>query len=511
MPINSQHPELQKRGEEISRNRHAVEGERAVKGEGSTYLPIPPGMTGGPSGVTVLKTSGDRADGGTRYDFYRDIAEFPEELGESLQGFQGIIHSKPPKMKIPTALKYLEEKATPDGRTIEKLWTLMTEEVLTGGRIALLCDVVGDEILFAPYSVENVTNWQLASKADGERPDWVVLRERARIVKDDDPFETEPLTRWLELRMLFNEDAFEKQPDSGGFVYHRKVWEAKEGDTPEEASAFIPITLFGKYFEEIPIIVINALDLSFDFGPIPMSPLVKIAMSLYRRSADYNRSIYIKTDPQPVVFGVTDKTELPDRIGGEEIWSFSNPQGSASYLDIDGDGIPHQRTAMQDDWGRFHLQSAKLLQASETPSESGEAVRRKQAAKQVTLKAVTMNVAEGLETAMKKAGKYFAAATNSIAFTPDTDFSVPKMSGDEATKWAAAKSTGFPISDKSLHEMARLGGATEMTYEDELEAMENDAERVPPPAPPAPEGPPTDEEDTTEGEASPGGEDGGSA
>lgn len=497
MPINSKHPDLTIRSDEIDRNRRAIEGERAIKAAGPTYLPVPPGMIDGPQGGVEVIEYGKRVGTDTRYGFYKRLAEFPEELGEALQGFQGIIHSKPPSIKLPRQLDYLREMATPDGRSLEQLWTLMTEEILSGGRVALLCDVLDDRIYFAPYSVENVQNWKLGSRQGGEKAEWVVLRECSRVDKDDDPFETKEVKRYLELRMLHNAEAEEKQPDSGGVVYHRAIWESSDSKDPVMISPMQPITFFGRYFEEIPLVVINALDISYDFGPIPLSPLVKIAMSLYRRSADYNRSLYIKTDPQPWISGVQDEDEIPTRIGGSEVWSFSNPQAKAGYLDIDGDGIPHQRTAIQDDWTRFQLQSAKLLQASETPSESGEAVRRKQAAKQVTLKAVTQNAATGLERSLKKAAEFMAGSPAETMFKPDTDFSVPKMSGDEAQKWAQAKATGFPISDRALHEMARLGGATEMSWEEEQDAMEEDADRVPPPAPPppAPEEPDAEEDD----------------
>jgi hypothetical protein len=507
MPISSLHTELKKRSEDILRNRRAIEGETEVKKWGPRYLPVPPGMADAQNGSVIVLEHGKRENRDSRYDFYKKIAEFPEELGEQLQGFQGIIHGKPPKMQLPRQLKYLEEVATPDGRALDKLWTLMTEEVLVGGRIALLCDIVDDQIVFAPYSVENVLNWKLSSRRDGERPEWVVLRETACIDNPDDEFETVEVTRYLELRMMFNQEAADKQPDTGGLVYHRKTYIQRDGEDAKEETPFTPIRFFGKFFGEIPLTVVNALDISYDFGSIPMSPLVKIAFLIYRRSADYNRSIYIKTDPQPWISGVTDESEIPNRIGGEEVWAFSNPQAKAGYLDIEGDGIPHQRTAIQDDWTRFHLQSAKLLQASETPSESGEAVRRKQAAKQVTLKAVTLNVAEGLERSIRKAAELLGVAPTSVMFKPDTDFSVPKMSGDEAGKWSQAKATGFPISDRSLHEMARLGGATEMTFEDEMRAMEDDAERVPPPAPPAPDQGDDDVEEQTQGEEDQGDDD----
>jgi hypothetical protein len=469
---------------DVERNRDAVSGERAVKTRRSTYLPVPPGMSG--QGARFdLTTDGHAVDvQDTGYSFYLQIAEFPEELGESLQGFQGIIHSKPPTIVLPTAIDYLREDADPTGRSLEKLWQVMTEEILVGGRVALLCDVTEDDrVVLAPYSVENILNWETKLRGGREVVEWVVLCERSREPSEDDPFVSVEVVRYRELRLLPDAEARERFGHER--VYQQRVWRELPGrNEPQPVSGFAPVRLFGRYFPEVPIVVINALDLGWSFGPIPLSPLVKIAMSLYRRSADYNRSIYVKTDPQPYVTGVQDEKEVPTRIGGSEIWRFSAPEAKAMYLDIDGDGIPHQRTAIQDDWHRFHLQSAKLLQASETPSESGEAVRRKQAAKHVTLRAVAQNSAEGLEKAIACAAEMLQVPVDEILFKPDLDFSVPKMSGDEATKWSQAKAVGFPISDRSLHEMARQGGATEMTFEEEMEAMEDDAERVPPPAPP---------------------------
>lgn len=475
MPVNTPHPDLVLRDDEIKRNRDAVEGERAIKEEGNLYLPVPPGMEDGGS-ANVLEHKGRTSPG--KYQFYKRLAEFPEELGESLAGFQGIIHSKPPTIKLPARMEYLLGCATTDELTLEQLWILMTNEIMVGGRVALLCDVVDDEIRFAPYSMENVRNWKLSSRRDGANPDWVVLREMVRLRSADDEFVTTSAKRYLELRKLPLDKA-KTSENPLGIVYHRQIWQHEVGKDLEVLDPMRPISFQGQFFPEIPIIVINAGDIGYDYGPMPLSPLVKIALSLYRRSADYNRALYVKTDPQPVLFGVNEE-DTPDKIGGLEIWAFTNPAGSATYLDIDGDGIPHQRTSIQDDWDRFKLQSAKMLEASDTPSESGEAVRRKQAAKQVTMKGMVTVAGFGLTMALKKIASYFGEGlAEDVLFEPDLDFAEPKITAEEAAKWQEGKNSGLRMSAFSIHELMRRGGATELSFEEENAMIEQEPETLP--------------------------------
>lgn len=466
MPINTIHPEYKLREEEWQRNRDALGGERAVRARGVDYLPAPPGMSTGKPGEFL---EGGKRVGTSRYAHYQSFAEFPEIVEPALNGFQGIIHCKEPKIELPEQMEYLLKDATVNGDTLKELWQTMTRYILSGSRIGLLCDVgeEDDKIRFATYSVENIINWRLGPKRSGEKPLFVVLRECREVSADDDPFRASRVTYYRELRVIDG-------------TYRSRLVEDREGRFVQ-VGPWEEISYFGKPFEEIPFLSVNVLDTGFEYGAVPLSPLTKRALRIYRLTADYYRSLYIKSDPQIVLSGVMDE-DVPTEIGGGGPWNFPNTDAKATYLDIDGKGIPLQREAINDQYTRFWEEGARLLQAGDGASESGKALQRREQAKQVTLRNVVINAANALQKTLRKIAEVYGINPEMVVFKPDLDFASPSISGQLAFEWAQAKNAGFPISDEELHAIGVRGGATEYSYEETLAAMTEDAPtELPPP------------------------------
>lgn len=337
MSVKTEHREFSARIEDWVRIRDALEGERAVKGKEDTYLPTPPGMRGGPKSFI----EGGRRFVNDAYEFYIELAEFPEIIGPALDGLQGLIHEEGMDFELPPQLEYLIDDATADGDKLQELWEKVTREVFATGRLNLTHDIGGNDAMrFCPYSAESMINWRLSPKREGSEPQFVVFRE---IVDEpyDVEFKTKPAIYYRELRLV------------EGVYWVRRWQETEKGDPvpvvtedTDDQGWWAP-RLFSRNLLSIPIDVINAKGEGFSYGPIPIMPMVRRAFSIYRMSADYHRSLCMKTDPQPVVYGVNEE-DLPDRIGGDSIWAFSSPDARAELLDIDGLGIPLLRQAIED-------------------------------------------------------------------------------------------------------------------------------------------------------------------
>jgi hypothetical protein len=492
MPVDTIHPEYEARRTDWEMVRDGLEGQRVVKARRQKYLPVPPGMVGGISGEVLASTGKRTTD--EPYDFYLGFAEFPEILEPALTGFQGIIHAREAMVTLPSSMEYLRDDATPEGDSLETLWGMVTREILSGSRVGLLADVSADDkIRFVGYSTENIINWQVRPARFGGGAIFVVIRELKQMPRagedgQDDEFATEDRRFWRELRLGSGE--------ADNAVYMTRLWEDPEeirqsqsqtGPLPVELSSssstsqsepevVVPwkvVNIRGRTFDFIPFVPINALDIGFEYGAIPMMPMTRRAFSIYRLTADYRRALYQKGDPQPYVAGIP-KSEAPTLIGGEQVWTFSNPDAKPGYLDVDGDGIPLMRQAIQDELVRFDQEGGRLLSTTQR-AESGDALKLRTQAHQVTLRNIVINAGIGMTMALRQVAKMFGLDEDSVTFKPDLDFAEPVMDGQQALHWAQAINQGAPLSLESFHGLMVRGGVTEKTFEEETELIEDES------------------------------------
>jgi hypothetical protein len=470
MPINSTHKQYDRQKDDWQKSRDTIDGERAIRERIVEYLPPPPGMVGSAIVANLQSLDGPVATGGTtRYQFYARFAEFPEIVGPAVNGIQGLIHAKPPEVELPEKLAYLIEDATPEGDTLVELWEQITREILATGRISLLAEVALDDTLrLCPYSAESLINWKIMPSIEGGKPSMVVFYEATEQDDPDDEYKTQTVKRWRELMLIDG-------------VYAVRLWQqdSEDGkpypllnDGGEELT--VP-SLFGQPFDEIPITVVNAIDRGFNYGPIPILPMVRRSLAIFRKSADYNRSLYIKGDPQPVLFGV-DQSERPTEIGGGSIWCFSSPSGSAQFLDIDGQGIPLMRQSIADEFERFAAETGRLMESSERGAESGEALRRRQSMQLVTVKSLVINAATGLQHALRQIGRLMGldqTALDGIIVSPNLDFTEPGMDAQELAVLVSAANMGAPISRHTIHELCRRRGLTTYSFDEEQELIDS--------------------------------------
>lgn len=87
--------------------------------------------------------------------------------------------------------------------------------------------------------------------------------------------------------------------------------------------------------------------------------------------------------------------------------------------------------------------------------------------------------AKALETVLRQAAVWVGDNPDDVKVEPNMDFVEDVMSGEEAAQWIGAKRLGFPISLRSIHEMAQQRDATERTFEEELEEIEKEEANVP--------------------------------
>jgi hypothetical protein len=420
--------------------RDAIDGEDAIKRGGPTYLPIPPAMQSGTRELSPdLKKDYSWAPQG--YHFYMTMASFPEIVSPMIDVFQGIIHTNPPHLALPPAMESLNEE-----NKLVSMWQKITREILSVGRIPVVLDINPDDNLVYPvmFSAESLINW-------GEN--FAVLTEYVN-VPDSDRFDPRQELNYLVYEMM-----------QDGFVFVSRYNEKRQ------IVSSGPISLRGRsFFQALPVFPLGVSGMDWKVGPIPVISMVRRALEIYRLNADYRRALYIKCDPQPVITGVTNDNEIPNRIGGNTVWTFTSPEAKAYYLDIDGQGIPILRMAIEDEYTRFWREGGRLLESSSAPVESGLALRLRQMAQQVSLRSLALCAGQALNQILNviATGLNVPVDPKQPFFVADIDFSEPRLTGQELREIMEAVTMGAPLALETVHERARRGGLTKETFEGEL-------------------------------------------
>ena len=481
MPISSTHPKYKKQEPDWETMRDALAGERAILDNIRKYLPPPPGMNirgaGDINDILGASTKGLQS----RYSHYISFAEWPEIVQMTLNALQGLIHEKPPTVELPDELAYLIDTATPQGDTLNDLWESVTRETLSTGRIGLLAEIYLDQTYICPYVAESIINWTVLPKLLGGGSTMVVLKEVRTVPKAEDHYEHEEVTAYRECQLFQERD--EGGNPIGEVVYRVRVWKAPEGKDPHivvndstDKDGWIVPLFFGQAWPEIPLTINNTDDRTFKYGAIPLISAARRAISIFRKTADYFRSLYNKGDPQAVLFGVA-ASEVPDSIGGSSIWAFEDSDGSAMYLDIDGQGIPMQKTAIDDQYERFAQETGRLLDSDSEGVKSGEALRREAASHQVTVKSIVINAGASMQAQLRLMARLMGKPDNvvdSILFTPNLDFAEPLMTGREFMDYVLSKNAGGPLSWETIHELARRHKITDKDFETEQAEIEKE-------------------------------------
>jgi len=460
--VSTQNRLYQRQRENYELMRDALEGQYRIKEQGTQYLLKPP----------ALAVAGNDPQG-AKYAFYKSFAEFPELVSQALFGIQGLIHHRPPVIELPRTLQYLEQQATPDGKTLDELWMDATREVFLMGRFGLLPEVYENQVYLCQYHAESIQNWHKVKTESGMSASLVVLHEPVEEVVTGDGFGVDEVDYY---RVLKVEDG----------QYVEELWrgndvQASTGTQPEgvdvEMLPSYPIvpSRMGRNWSFIPFVPINAINNEYDPGQIPLLAVAQKALDMYRKSATYHRTLYLKGDPPLLRTGFSpEEAESANTIGGGVTWDAANPEADAKYIEPTGEVISDQRQAIIDDLEQAQRAIGRLVDNKGGGVESGEALRERRAANSVTLVGVLQSVAEGFEKALRNTTVVMGGNPDEVVFKPNLDFMAPELTADDVVKFTTAKNQGAPISLQSLHDTFRRGGVTQIDFDEEMQLIEDE-------------------------------------
>jgi hypothetical protein len=457
-------------------------GERAVKAKETEYLPATPGMLLDGM-LTADGSKTNKASFGYKvYKNYLARAVFPEYIADAVEILVGMMHHKPATIELPAAMEPLREKATLHNESLQALLRRINTEQVLKGRIGLLADMPENPDqtnplpYIASYVAESVINWDEADDAVGfSSLNLVVLNESGFTRQDDFTWKTFKRFRVLQLGDIKNNEPTGE--------YKMGVFDDKNSSanlTYTEALMKAPV-LRGKTLKEVPFVFVNTRDLISTPDESPLAGLARLVLAIYRGEADYRQGLFLTGQDTLVVIGEsgnkdpTTGEDKPTRVGaGSKITVEQG--GDAKYIGVNSQGLPEQRQALEADRKRAETKSGQLINAK-SKQESGEALSTRLTAQTASLNQIALTGALGLQTILRKIAVWMGLDPETVKVKPNLEFGEIQLEVADLDKMMDARTKGFPLSKKSMHQLAVDRRLTTMTFEEEMEQIkEEDAD-----------------------------------
>lgn len=435
-------------------------GERRVKDKSYKYLPATPGQ--------VLDGLQNNQKGRKNYMAYKMRARYPECVSEAVVALLGVMHSKPATVELPDKMADLMDKATIKGESLQMLLRRINEHQLTSGRLGLLADIedgaqVGTLPYIALYKATDVVNWDDTQKDIQERNrlNLVVLNE-SRYERVNLEWQFKRRYRALLLGEL--------SPDDDSEVYNMAVLGEDMSLTINSADTIVP-SISGNIMTDIPFVIINSRDIVAEPDDPPLLGLANLAMTIYRADADYRGALFMQGQDTLVIIGGGEGDEIRAGAGAH----IDVPQGGdAKYIGTDSKGLKEMRESLNNDKREAAESGGKLLDTRAGNAESGEALKIRVGARTASLNQIALSGAEGLQTILRLIATWCACDPEQVIVTPNLDFTDASVEGRTLVDWMAAKSLGLPLSKESIHRKLQEKDFTEMEFEDEMAAIEDE-------------------------------------
>lgn len=420
--VSTLHPDLTSdRTADWKLMRDVLNGQRAVKAAGTSYLPMPSGFKSMPDG------------GADAYDkAYKLRAIVPELLAPSLAAMIGIIHAKETKIDLPNGLQGIWENADGKGTSLEAFHRRITRHLLWLGRYGLLttAPVDGGEPYLAGYVGDAIINWD---------DSFFVLDESG---KKRDGYEWKDQKRFRVLELV-----------DGRFTSTLYVGDEK-GFTQEAQNQ--PVALGDKPLGFVPFYVGNARDVSTAVETPPLIGIANAIISAYQLSADWRWQLYMSGQETLVAIN----GDAPTQVGAGVAHSMKGTADltpDLKYVSPSCTGIEAHEKAIEQQKQAAIMAGARMLDQQEKSQESGEARKLRFASETANLMSVAQVSAALLERGLKAAAIMKGLDDKDVVVKPPADLLDNTMSSEEFAKLFTVYESGG-ISWETFYERGQAGG-----------------------------------------------------
>jgi hypothetical protein len=477
MALPDKHPEYVEQLGNWIQMADTYAGERAVKTKRLDYLPATEGMV--QDGMTT-----PMAPGWKDYEAYLLRAVYHNFVRDAVQAMVGILHNKPAVITLPPRLKDMMEKATIQGETLQQLLRRINVAQLKFGRCALLVDVpTGEDVnkalpYIAFYEPLRIINWDAGRENEGRN-------QLQLVVIDESGYRREGFT-WKEerkFRVLTRgiPDSLESGWETPGPDEEYSVAVKVNDSSMPIAADFKTPEIGGVTLKDIPFVFIGANDLVPEPEVPPLLNLSNLSLAIYRAEADYRQTLYLQGQQTLVVIGIegggAEDEDAPLRTGAKGMIGLR--QGSdAKYIGVSASGLGEMRQSLTTDKTAAASEGISFLDVGNARGESGEALRIRVAARTTTISSVAQAAGAGLERALKYAAEWVGDNPDDVSVEVPKDFADQTVQGAALLAFMQAKQLGLPLSLKSIHGMMKANDMSDLTFDEENDQIEAEAETM---------------------------------
>ena len=402
MAANSTHQQYDDYLEIWQTVRDCMAGQKAIKGKGTTYLPIP----------NPDESNADSA----RYMAYKQRALFLNVAGRTVKSLTGAAFRKEPEFIVPDSMSYILDNADNSGNSIVQLAKSGVSEAGSIGRVGLLVDYPGAEeglskeevkarglrSVITEYAAENIRNW----RTDSGKLIAVKLREYMPVYSDDG-FADDYEIQYRILRLIDGVYTQELQNEAGEPI----------------SSVITPRKANGSTWDMIPFVAAGSINNDICVDESPMYDIACINIGHYVASAEYEDGVHYHGQAQLHInigeMSPQTWNELnPNGVQVGAVRGITTQGGSADLLQQQAntaafESMQHKETQMVKMGGRLITEAGG--------NETAEAVRANTAAEHSTLETVVRNLGEALELCLYWVAE-FDGATGEISVSMNTSF-----------------------------------------------------------------------------------------
>ena len=436
------------------------DGSQSIKNMGVQYLPV----------VNACATSEENI---AYNDSYRQRAVFFEVTKDTLQSHVGLAFSEDPTFE-PDGLDFLKNNADGNGKSIYQLNQLALEGLLRQGRGGFFVDfpvVTGnmsqaeiERLNIRPsvvyYPSLNIINWDKRKVGGVYKNSLIVLHEVAEKRDEQDEFQFKKFNRYRVLRLEEN-NVYSIQvysDESGSIVADERVYPKKKG---------------GAFFNEIPFIPLGSQVNDFSIDSIPLESLALMNLAHYRNSAEYENSVFICGQIQPVISGLTEEWRDHLEKSGIKLGSFSPltlPEGG-SFQFAQAESNMVAREAMKDKFDYMQALGAKVLDKT-TANKTATQVNEEAATQHSVLSLCVSNLNEASEYYLKWCAEFEGRGFDA-KFSIKQDFARGEIGLDELKFYYELVVSG-DLSKQTFHEIRTTGKVPEIDREKEQARIDSE-------------------------------------
>ena len=459
MAVNSKHPKYAEFEGRWKVVHDLCDGANAVKKAGVLYLP-------------EIRVSKDQKENDLRNQAYRDRAVLYEITKDTKQELIGIAFSEDPNFD-PDGMEFLKYNADGTGKSYYHLMQSALGGLLDAGRGGLFVDYpqtdgatsvaeverLGILPTVVHYKTLSIINWGVRKVGAHFKTALVVLAEKDSIVDPSDEFRLKEIQLYRVLRL-----------DQNG-EYCVQIYSDRTGTLQADSEPYYPTDANGAKWNEIPFIPLGSVANDWEIDNIPLESLALMNIAHYHNSAEYENSVFLCGQIQPVMTGLD--TDWRDWLQENGVMLGSTtplmlPTG-ATFTFAQAEEQMIAKEAMEAKEKHMKALGAKLLEENQVVKTATES-NNESMAKYSVLSLCVANLNEASEIVLRWCAKYFGSG-DKAKFTIKQDFAKGKLSLDALKFYNELVQQG-KLSRETFHTIRTTGKVPEIDYEEEEQRIE---------------------------------------